>query len=220
MSSVIKAEAAKSVRSFDLRAIAGRAVESMDAPAPRSQAELALDEAREKIARLGAQLVAIDKERSDERDAAYAAGLKEGAERAADGADRRLARVREAGDVALDIWRARLSELDILAAMLAQGAIAKVFSPHADLADLVARAIGAKVAQLRAESVVAIRVSNEDFEEPSAIVAAARGAEIICDPLLKSGECRIDLRLGEVDLTIDGLAGELDGFFRSLGEPV
>ena len=219
MSGIIKGEAARSVRSFDLRAIDGRAIASMDVATPRSPAELALDEARKQIALLEAQLVAVDKERRDERDEAYAAGLKEGAERADDDAERHVARVREMGDAALDIWRGRVGELDVLAAMLARGALAKVFSPDADLADLVARAIGAKVGQLRAESIVAVRVSSADFAEPSPVVAAAGGGEIILDSRLKSGECRIDLRLGEVDLTIDGLARELNDFFQSLGEP-
>lgn len=219
MSAVIKAEAAGSVRSLELGAIAGREAGLVAAPVTRSPEELALDDAREQIARLEAHLLAVDKEHRTACDAAYAAGLEEGAKRADDGVERRLARVREAGEAALDVWRARLDELDILAAMLAQGAMAKVFSPHADLADLVARAIGAKIAQLRTESIVAVRVSGEDFEEASAVVAVAGGAEIIRDPLLKSGECRIDLSLGEVDLRIDRLATELDEFFRSLGEP-
>jgi flagellar biosynthesis/type III secretory pathway protein FliH len=217
VSGVIKAASASSVRSFD-PAAAG-AVALADAPVPRSPAELALDEAHDRIARLEAQLLAIDKERRDERDAAHAAGLKEGAARADDAAERRLSQIREMAASALDVWRARIGELDILAAMLAQGAVAKLFSPHADLSDLVARAIGAKVARLRAESVVAVRVSSEDFAEPSAVVAVAGGAEIICDPLLKSGECRIALRLGEVDLTIGALTGELNDFFRSLDMP-
>lgn len=219
MSAVIKAEAARSVRSFELGVIAGRAVDLADALEIRSPAEIALDDAREQIARLEAQLVAADEEHRTARDVAYAEGLEEGGKRADDGVERRLALVRETGEAALDVWRARLGEIDILAAMLAQGAMAKVFSPHADLADLVTRAIGAKIARLRVESVVAVRVSNEDFAEPSAVVAVAGGAEIICDPLLKSGECRIELRLGEVEVRIDGLAGELDKFFRSLGDP-
>jgi len=219
MSSILKGDAASSVRSFDLRAIDGRPVERVDAPAPRSPVELALDEAREQITRLQAQLVAADQKHCEEREEAYAAGLKEGAETADDGAERRLARVRETGDAALDAWRGRIGELDALAAMLARGAIAKLFSPHADLADLVVRAIGSKIAQLRLDSVVSVRVSGEDFEEASAIVGAANGAEIIIDPRLKSGECHIDLCLGGVDLTIDGLARGLNDFFQSLGEP-
>ncbi len=219
MSGVIKGEAARSVRSFNLRAIGGGAIASMDVAAPRSPVELALDEARKQIALLEAQLVAIDKQRRDERDEAYAAGLKEGAESADDGTERRVAHVREMRDAALDIWRGRVGELDVLAAMLARGALAKVFSPHADMADLVVRAISAKVGQLRAESIVTVRVSSADFAEPSAVVAAAGGGEIILDSRLKSGECRIDLRLGEVDLTIDGLARELNDFFQSLDEP-
>lgn len=218
MSGIIKAAEAGSVRSFALEAVGGHIAEPLASPV-RSAAEVALDEALEEIASLQAKLLAADKARRDECDETYAAGLKEGAKVAEDDTERRLASARELAEVALVSWRDRLGEMDVLAALLARGAVAKVFSPHADLADLVGRAISAKVARLRKQSVVVVRVSSKDFATSDDVAAASEGFEIMLDPMLKSGECRIDLRLGEVDLTIDGLAVELDDFFHSLGEP-
>jgi len=183
MSGLIKAAAAGVVRSFDLGAFdepAGRPVD----PPMKSETEIALDRAREEITELQLKLLAADEVRRDERDEAYEAGLKEGAERAADDAERRLARLGEMGEEALGAWRGRIAELDELAVALARGAVSKVFSPHADLADLIGRAIEAKVSQLQNQAVVAIRVSTADFESSAALAAVTAGVEIVIDRLL------------------------------------
>src|SRR6185312_2781839 len=101
MSGIIKAADATAITSFDPNLIGERHIAPVSSPPPRSATELALDEAREEIARLQAQLLAAGKTRRDERDEAYAAGVREGEERAGDDAERRLASVREMADVAL-----------------------------------------------------------------------------------------------------------------------
>lgn len=94
-----------------------------------------------------------------------------------------------------------------LALLLAQVALERVFGEAPDFQGLVTRAIRAQLHALRRGSVLTVRVSADDFGDEDALteLAATLGAggiNIAHDPGLSSGECHIDLRLGQVELSI------------------
>lgn len=216
MTGVIKAGATSDVRLFAPAPYAADRPVATQAPAPTA-AELALEEARAVIARLEARLEAAERKGHTDNALAYEKGLEAGRAEAVDRSDRRTALLAEAAEQALCLWSKGIDDLEKLAPILARDAVAKLFAPEADMADLVVRAVTARIARLRAGSVVALRASPEDFVDAALLApTAGRHATVTLDPLLKSGEARIDLSLGGIDLSIERLASELDAFLRSL----
>ncbi|PSJ42205.1 FliH/SctL family protein [Allosphingosinicella deserti] len=114
----------------------------------------------------------------------------------------RSATLRATGDKALQLWREKLAELDGLAAALAREALEKLLGPAAMEAELVQRALTRHLAMLGREAVLAIHVSADDFDEDEArrLEEAGANAPIRRDSALSAGECRIDLKLGHVDI--------------------
>lgn len=171
-------------------------VEAIDNAPPASSPEVLALQAE--IDRLETQLA--EQRRSTER--AIIAAHREGRDEVVADDAARIAAIERGIDAALTTWRDRLAEIDRLAVVLARAALAKVFGDDADRAGRVARAIEHRVAQLQPRMIVGVTVSADDFAggtladlaarlDPSVALTAAPGAP---------GSCRIDLRLGTVDL--------------------
>ncbi|MEO9130649.1 MAG: FliH/SctL family protein [Sphingomonas sp.] len=149
------------------------------------------------------------------------AGRQQGLEEAEDEADRLCAAVCTGVDRARAAWNDRLAELDALAAMLAQASLGKLFGDAPDLTELVTRSIRLRTQTLGRESVVSIRVSRADFPDEATQDAlrsavAAGSSELVVDPALTAGECRLDLKLGSIDVGVASQWRELDRFFDVL----
>ncbi|MEN2790532.1 FliH/SctL family protein [Sphingomonas oligophenolica] len=186
-----------------------------------SEAELALAEATREIERLQGVVADLRARAPEAERAAREAGRHQGLEEAEDQADRLVAAVCTGVDQARAAWEDRLAELDALAAMLAQASLRKLFGEAPDLGDLVTRAIRLRTQALGRESVVSIRVSGADFADDAARDAlrsavAAGSSDIVVDPALTAGECRLDLKLGSIDVGIASQWRELDRFFDLL----
>lgn len=185
------------------------AVETV-APDPR------LAEYEAEIARLEAALVshkreaarAIEAARAEGRDAAVAADASRTAQ-----VERGLADARAT-------WDKRLEELELLAVTLARTALGKMFGESADLGELVTRTVAHHVAGLAADSVVGVRVSAADFpgdalDTLSARIDVAR-TRLAIDPDLDAGGCRIDLKLGAIDVEPARQWAILDGALAAM----
>jgi type III secretion protein L len=190
------------------------------APGP-SETELALAEAAREIERLQVALADMRARAPEAERRAREAGRQQGLEEAEQEADRLLAAICTGVDQARAAWNDRLAELDALAAMLAQASLAKLFGDAPDLAELVTRSIRLRTQTLGRESVVSIRVSGADFPD-DATRDALRSAvslgssELVVDPALTAGECRLDLKLGSIDVGVASQWRELDRFFDLL----
>jgi len=190
------------------------------APEP-SEAELALAAAMREIERLQTALAEMRARAPEAERLAHEAGRQQGLEEAEEKADRVVAAVCAGVDQARAAWNDRLAELDALAAMLAQASLSKLFGEASDLAELVTRSIRHRTQILGRESVVSIRVSGEDFPDAVAREAlrsavAAGSSELVVDPALSTGECRLDLKLGSMDVGVASQWRELDRFFDLL----
>lgn len=126
---------------------------------------------------------------------------------------------------ALGSLSARLDEklggVETLALNASELALANVFDPPADMMGLVSRAIRKQVSEVRAELVLAVAVSPADFPDPealTAVAASAPGARIQIDDALASGACRLDLRLGRIDLSLPQHWAELRDRLRQLAD--
>ena len=125
------------------------------------------------------------------------------------------------GNAAVDAL-SNLGGAERLALLLCDAALARVFSNPAAHQDLVARAIRRQVEQLRADLVLAVRVSVDDFPDAVHIrqLQEALGLQfdIKRDPRLLAGCCRIDLRLGHIDLSLPAHWNALQAELRRLAD--
>jgi len=132
-------------------------------------------------------------------------GRREGQELARRDDDKRLVVLGEGVAGAREAWEQRIGDLDGLAALVAQSAIAKLFDSCDSHADFVVGMIARQLRHLRHETVLTIRVSLEDFPDDVALAALGTGAgtgaiAVVRDDALDGGQCRIDLQLGHLDL--------------------
>jgi type III secretion protein L len=169
---------------------------AVDLPAPDPR----LAELEAEVTRLEAALVA---QKSDAARAIEGA-RKEGQAAAVVEDAKRTALVERGLGEARAAWDARLEDLDILAVKLARAALAKMFGDNADLGDLVARTVAHHLGGLAADAVVGVRVSPEDFPGDAIEALGARldlaRSRLAVDPDLDAGGCRIDLKLGAMDV--------------------
>lgn len=146
---------------------------------------------------------------------------KEAVEAARGEAAKRLEALDQGLAAALAAWQEALAGLDRLAPLIARTALSKLFEPSEDQAELVGRAIARQMAGLRRETALRLRVSAADFADDAALGALRERAgagrlDIVCDPDLASGECRLDLALGHVELTPAAQWRELAALLESL----
>lgn len=98
-------------------------------------------------------------------------------------------------------------DMEKLALLICENALSKVFAKPQSYRSLITDAISKQLGQIRKETVVGVWVSREDFPDQAALQALSSGSagaavHVRHDPELPSGDCRIDLRLGHVELSI------------------
>jgi flagellar biosynthesis/type III secretory pathway protein FliH len=178
-------------------------LETLLAEVERLRAEAA--EAQAAIATAEAEVVRVAREGEEARaaaeQAAHAAGLAEGAEAKA----QLLARLESAADRAMDQFRVDLRGMETLAVALSKAALAKVFGDDREMAHRVARLVRRQVEALDRESILRVEVSAADFAAAAALDdfahdAGLSGVEIKAIEELDAGDCRIRLRLGELEV--------------------
>jgi len=196
---------------------------SHEAPVPFLDRAEELDrqciELEAEIAELRHRLTQADPAAQQKEDAAYERGLEEGARRAHRTEDERTALAAKALDRLRQAHDGWLAEYELLALQLARTALGRVFGDERLQADLVAATLGNSLAAIRREMVVKARVSPLDFQDAAALAELSRrfpGIEITGDDGLRSGDCAVDLRLGQIDLGLEGQWGRLSAFFDTL----
>ena len=204
MTALIKAGSGERVRSFGERARIALNVAVPTPPAPSPEA-LQIAALRDEIAHLR-RAAAADRTAA-ERAAAKARedGKREAQELARRDDEKRL-EVLSAGIAgARYVLDERIADLDGLAAQVARATIAKLFSGCDDHSQFVVGMIARQMQHLRRETVLTIRVSRQDFLDEVSLAALGAGAgtggiAVVQDDELQSGQCRIDLQLGHLDL--------------------
>ena len=218
MSGLIKADAA--LERTSVRAVEWRSEPGEPTPAAR----------RPEIVALEAELAALKQGLADaeaRRQEALLAARAEAAEEAT-AAYRRddaaaLATLESALEEATRSLNTRIDSMETLALLLCETALAKIFGDTNDYTDLVARALQLQLAGLRREAVIAASVSAEDFPDAASLVAlearlGANNLSLRRDHQLGKGACRLDLRLGHIELSIPDHWQELQALLRQLAD--
>lgn len=158
-----------------------------------------------------AELEALAAERSEQHKRALEEAREVGARAAlaerSDAEEKAIGALSCALGEAVSAWRERLDGWAAAAAGLSSAVLQKLFDDVSgrELTALVESAIRKRLALLEAGSVVAIRVSPDDFPDEQRLTAAGAlgcSAEILRDPGVESGGCILDLKLGQVDLSL------------------
>lgn len=141
-------------------------------------------------------------------------GREEGRDEMTAAEAKRIEALGEGLAAALARLDARLDALDRLAPLIARTALAKLVDDPGLHTELIGGTLARQLARLRRETVLRVRVSGHDFADDAALEALRARAgigrtDLVCDPGLAAGECRLDLELGHVDLDLDAQWGEL-----------
>lgn len=215
MSALIKSGDAPAIRAFARDA--ARDPEPLAAADPREAEVAAL---RGEIARLTKALTEARVQAKADADKAREEGRKVGLAEAEEREEDRIDALRRGIDDATEAFDQRLELLDGLAPQLARAALDKLFAPADRFAEMVEAMLARQLGQLRRSSVVAIAVSPKDFADPSALAAALGTGEVAValDSDLASGACRIDCRLGQIDLDVRAQWAELSALLEQMAE--
>jgi flagellar biosynthesis/type III secretory pathway protein FliH len=107
---------------------------------------------------------------------------------------------------AVDVFKARAGELEGLALLICETALEKVFARPGDFKDLVQRAIEVQIGAIHRDALVRLHVSGDDFADADALQALAHrigAVDIAIDRELASGQARLIVRLGEIEISIE-----------------
>jgi len=164
----------------------------------------ALTEALEAAeAKLAALELDAEAREADAMEAGRAAGRLEGAAIA----DEALAILEASAAGAVDDLRESLRNVETLAVALAKAAVAKVFGEVGAPADRVSLIVRRQLAALERSAVLSVQVSTADFPDTEALAALQEAGglgpvELQARDELGSGDCRIRLRLGELEVGV------------------
>lgn len=117
----------------------------------------------------------------------------------------------------------RFDQLESLAGALCRVALEDVFSPSHDYREQCARMLRRQIETLKPDTVLGVAVSAADFQEDGALTDLAREfglepANFRIDPALEAGACRLQLRLGQLDLSLSDHWDGLCAAFRAMAD--
>jgi len=116
----------------------------------------------------------------------------------------------------------RLAMLNTLAVAIARAALDKMFTRSEAMDAMVVAALSRYVATLTDHTLLAVRVSADDFPDPATLERAMRAiggqVSVTSDDALSAGACRIAARLGHVDLDIPAQRAALFDLLDAMAE--
>ncbi|HZZ34906.1 MAG TPA: hypothetical protein VFE03_04215 [Caulobacteraceae bacterium] len=190
-------------------------------PSTRLQATVAelANAVRERDAALEALRQQVEAARREGEARGRLAGRKEAQDQAA----QNLARLEKGLEKALQAFSYDRAAMERLAAALAREGLSRVFGDAAHYTDMVTSIIRHQAEQLDAAAVVCVQVSRHDFQdasglEPLVASLAPSALQITIEDHLAAGECRIKLRLGELDVGVGQQWHALDDLLTELSQ--
>ena len=154
-----------------------------------------------------------------------AQGRDAGMREAADHGLKLVTRLEGGVAVALKAFAQALSSLERLAPVLASQGLASIFEDSKARSALVRAIVQRQLKLVATDAIVHIEVSSADFVDDAALTSLA---ESVGDPRLslralsnlKSGDCRIKLTLGTLEVGVDQQWGRLSAILQDLSEPI
>lgn len=206
--------------------IRGRSAPSVPAEAPRAAPDprdLEIAALGKALERAEAALATSEAEHRRALDTAFEKGRRAGRDEAEDHSADQLECLANGLAQAQARWRAELDSLDLLAPQLARAALARLFAGSDAQDERVTAMIARRVQDLRRGSVVAVRVSAADFGDADVVAALPETIGLgevraSIDSRLDAGQCRIELKLGALDLDLAGQWRKLADLLDTMGD--
>lgn len=150
---------------------------------------------------------------SHAREEGLTAGRKESVERA----DERTRLLQDALGKAVKAFEARLDLLDGLSPALVRAALEKLLGDPMNWTALAEAMVARHLCTLRRSSVVSVCVSPEDYRDAGDLPRLGLGGHrIVLDPQLRAGACRIECKLGQLDLDVRQQWSELASLLEAM----
>ena len=207
--------------------VAKRAAAQAAAPLPVDPELLELREEQAYLRRLLEQQSADIEDLRKQADEAFhkgeAQGRDAGRREAEDQGAKSLVLLESGIERALVTLVDALSGLERLAPLLARQALASVFGESDHRAELVGAIVHQQMKAVEARGILHIEVSATDFSDEAALTALADSlgsydTKVYAYSALKSGDCRIKLRLGTLEVGLDQQWGRLQSMLEKLSE--
>lgn len=155
---------------------------------------------------------------------AEAKGYEDGLKAAEHRQEERLTLLKAGVDQAVTQLSGELAALERLAPLVAEEGLARLVGEGGDRCDLLRDMVVRAVAELDADTIVRVEVASTDFPDTTAIAAdaslgAQRRIEVRHASAMRSGDCRIRLVLGELEVGLNQQWGRLSSLLRGLALP-
>jgi flagellar biosynthesis/type III secretory pathway protein FliH len=146
-----------------------------------------------------------------------AVGRKLGLQEAEETGAAALAALEAGLERAVAAYREELNSLERLAPLLAREALGLIIEDQGDRAGLMEAVIRTQLGRLSDLAVLRVEVSREDFGAPSELVdrLGRTGLDLTASDSLRSGDCRIRLKLGSVEA---GIGQQWERLYTLLGD--
>jgi type III secretion protein L len=178
------------------------------------------------VERLEAQVAALQEElkqakaKGEAREAeAFERGKLQGRQEAAENGQAALEKLSAALERAQAEFAEGFDRFEGLALQIAQTALARILGDSSQFPEMVFEAVRHQLAGVDRTLVAGVRVSPCDFADGDAVAACASRfdrLEVTVDRDLAAGECVIDLRMGEIDVSIGKQWSRLSALLEQL----
>jgi hypothetical protein len=174
---------------------------------PPNDEDPTIRDLRAEIADLRQRMTELARENEQQVARARADGVREAQARFNSDEAARMARV-EAALRSIDRQlQSAMSDVEALALVITKGALEAVFDDSADIQEQVVRSIGRQLRVLRRECIARITVSADDFSDDAALKAVRARldlphVEVETHTGLKSGDSRLELSLGDIEISL------------------
>jgi type III secretion protein L len=203
MSALIKRGATHGVLPLALH---GKAAPLARAPGRPDPAALELAALRAEIADLRQSHAQAEHDAEATAAEAFAEGRRIGLAEAESLESERTQALRHGIEAAVAGFDRKLDVLDGLAPLLARRGLEKIFAAPDEAAERIKTMLLRQLRELRDGGATGVRVSPADFPSPDGLRLWAdehcAGTDVTIDPHLAAGACRIELRLGRIDLCV------------------
>jgi type III secretion protein L len=175
-------------------------------PLPQSVPQLPAREAllEQRIVELQESLAAEGERHRKDLERARKESARVALEQRSDAEERAIQTLTEASAAANAAWNKRLHSWEATAIAIARAVLEKIFADADERSALVESCIKHKMRLLEKGSVARLRVSGTDFPDLTPLGADLTDViEVVSDAALGTGECIVDLKLGQIDLGLD-----------------
>jgi flagellar biosynthesis/type III secretory pathway protein FliH len=117
------------------------------------------------------------------------------------------AKLASAIDASVAAFLAKVEELNRSAAMICENTLATLIGDARNHRELIAAAVSQQLRKLQQDAIIAVRVSSADFPDEAALSAIGTSGIslrqlLVRDQSMESGACKIELRLGTIEISL------------------